>query len=51
MNFFKFFINFVSSCARYVYDELMCTGYVHYMLVLANMHDVLKSNVVLRDKQ
>jgi hypothetical protein len=25
--FFIFFMNFVSSCTRYVYDESMCTGY------------------------
>jgi hypothetical protein len=23
-----FFVNFVSSCARYVHEEPMCTGYV-----------------------
>jgi hypothetical protein len=28
MNFFKFFVNFVSSCAQYVHGESMCTGYV-----------------------
>jgi hypothetical protein len=25
---FRFFVNFVSSCARYVHDNPMCTGYV-----------------------
>jgi hypothetical protein len=28
MIFFRFFINFVSSCTQYVHDEPICTGYV-----------------------
>jgi hypothetical protein len=26
--FHIFFVNFVSSCARYIHGEPMCTGYV-----------------------
>jgi hypothetical protein len=25
---FRFFMNFVSSCVRYVHGESMCTGYI-----------------------
>jgi hypothetical protein len=28
--FFQIFMNFVSSCARYVHEEPMCTGYALY---------------------
>jgi hypothetical protein len=27
-DFFRFFVKFVGLCARYVYGEPMCTGYV-----------------------
>jgi hypothetical protein len=28
VNCFRFFMNFVSSCVRYVYEMLACTRYV-----------------------
>jgi hypothetical protein len=29
-NFLDFFVNFVSSCTRYVYDEPICTVYIPF---------------------
>jgi hypothetical protein len=35
--FKKKFVNFVSSCARYVHGESMCTGYVPWEIILSIM--------------
>jgi hypothetical protein len=32
--FSDFFINYVKSCTRYMYENLMCTGYITYALWL-----------------
>jgi hypothetical protein len=39
MHFFRFFVNFVSSCTTYVHQRLMCTGYVFFFnfLIFCNM--------------
>jgi hypothetical protein len=29
-DFFRFFINFISLCVRYVHDEPMCTRYIPF---------------------
>jgi hypothetical protein len=29
--FFRFFMNFISSCALYMPDEPICAGYVSYL--------------------
>jgi hypothetical protein len=34
-NFFRFFINFVSSCARYIHNKFMCTVYITILLTLS----------------
>jgi hypothetical protein len=37
-DFFRFFVKFVSSCARYVYEKPMCIGYVPILLILFNIN-------------
>jgi hypothetical protein len=34
-NFFRFFINFVSSYARYIHNKFMCTVYITILLTLS----------------
>jgi hypothetical protein len=56
VNIFRFFVNFVSTCARYVHGESLCTGYVLlfpmrtwfvYWCCLVWIHFLVSSSIVI----